>query len=197
MRKAGAIILIVLGVVLIVWLKLPQHTPSDQSLREARDLLQRMVEDNRPKPLQQALTQPLIKKTEIAEAKANLEYVRRHDATNEREATELLAGINNAEAAGKKVAQAAIDKAIADDAEGRKLYAKEYEKKALLAGYSVTVSTSGPKATTFNLKYAGLTKASVYQTLNNADLQAGLRQQGFRRLNVSDGYEWSGHVDLK
>jgi tetratricopeptide (TPR) repeat protein len=169
------------------------HLPPDKIIEQARSLERRMAESNKPKPITQIV---LVEKKEVEQTTIALESIDRA-APQYTEAQMLLQTLKQRGAEGKQAMQAAVAKAIADDVDGRKAYAKLYEHNALMAGYSVTVSTSGPKATTLNLSYALLTKASIYQLINDEAFREMLRQKGFAKLHITDGYNWSGNVDLK
>ena len=123
-----------------------------QIIRQARDLDKRMAEANRPKPIAQALKDPLITKAEVEETRAALRRISAH-APEFAEALQLLATLDRREEEGKQAMAAAIAKTRADDVQGRQAYAKQLERNYLEAGFDLTVSISGPKATTLSLRY--------------------------------------------
>lgn len=175
----------------------PDLAQQAERLVKARTLLARMIESNRPKSIQEWSKQPLVTKDEYYDAITDLELVANGgDPKNAADATKLLAALLKAETDGAKAAQAAVNKELAENVEGRKQYALDYEQNALSNGLSVTVTTSGPKATIFNLRYPALSKALIFQLTNNADFQQNLRRHGFTKATVSNGYQWIYTVDL-
>jgi hypothetical protein len=116
----------------------------------------RMAESNRPKPVKESLKQPLITKDEVQYARVALSLIVHTDTKYAAQAQKLLDLIWNDEEEGERAMEAAAAKAVADDADGRKTYAKELERNFLSGGFDVTVSTSGPKATILTLRFCCL-----------------------------------------
>ena len=100
---------------------------SIQIIEKATAFEKRMADSNRPKPLKEVLKHPLITKEEVRQTYNALGYVARTDPKYEPQATKLIDRLLHDEAEGEKAQKAAIAKAIEDDVDGRKDYAKALE----------------------------------------------------------------------
>ncbi len=164
---------------------------ASEVLTRGRALEKRLAESNKPKAIKDNV---LITKKDVEDTKAALTGIDKN-SPEYTEAQSILAAIDQREEEGIQAEKAAIAKAIADDAEGRRSYAKQYEQSALMAGYSMTATATGSKNTTFNLSYPLFSKALVYQVINDVTFQKQLGERGFKKLFVK-GSQWHGSVDL-
>jgi hypothetical protein len=142
--------------------------PPAQIIGQGRALDKRMAESNRPKPTAESLKTPLITKAEVEQNREALRSIEK-TASEYAEAQKLLGSLDRREEEGKRAMEAAIAKAAADDAQGRKEHAKLAERLFLNAGYDITVSTSGPKATTITLKYILLNRPVAHVLLTDGN----------------------------
>ncbi len=172
-------------------------------LADARALLRRMVEDNRPKIVGQALKEGLIAKDEIAATKENLVRLALVPS-GAAEAKKLLAQIEKAEVAGKAAMKTAEAKWVVDDVSGRKDYAKRLEGNFLNGGFDVTVTAVGVKATTLKLSFVLFSRPFVYKLTNDGtdhetELVTTWRSLGFKKAVFADGYgtTWTLKLDAR
>jgi hypothetical protein len=154
----------------------------------------RMAESNRPKAVKESLKQPLITKQEVQQAQAALSLVVHTDAKYAPQAQKLLDLIWNDEEEGRRATQAAAAKAVADDVDGRKAYAKELERNFLSGGFDVTVNASGPKANILTLRFVLFSRPTIYNLVTDAngketDFPDKCRKMGFAKIVFTDGYD--------
>jgi hypothetical protein len=73
----------------------------------------------------------------------------------------------------------------------RKDYAKKLEETYLDKGMDVTVTTKGKNATTLRLEWILVSRVVAHQ-FAKSDIWSTLREAGFKRLEITDGYdeEW-------
>jgi hypothetical protein len=167
---------------------------TEEILERARSLEKRMADGNRGnRPIKDIV---LVTKAEFAQTRAALTSIKQNDALYE-EAARLLKQIYARSAEGEKATAAAVAKAIATDVSGRKRFAKDFERNALSKGLSVTVLTGGAQSEILTLEYPALSKAGVYQVMNDPSFQTSLKARGFKKLIVKDGYKWTGNVALQ
>ena len=79
--------------------------------------------------------------------------------------------------------------ALATALRGREQYAIEYEKRLLDQGMNVTVSTRGRDATTLRLRWILVSKVLAHKMSQDPDFFARLRELGFKRFEITDGYD--------
>lgn len=74
----------------------------------------------------------------------------------------------------------------------RREFAKQYESRLLDQGIDATVTTPGREATTLRLRWILVSRVLAHQMGKDPELFASLRRLGFKRLEISDGYdeEW-------
>lgn len=80
--------------------------------------------------------------------------------------------------------------------ERRRAFAEVTENAYLASGKDVHISVAGKDATTIIMKYVLIDRPSVYQFNNNAELIGNLKDLGFRKAILTDGYDHSWTVDL-
>ena len=113
----------------------------------------------------------------------------------------LLADPNTPEAAeGKRLlkqvksaegAAAAVTKRVMRDAMVKKL-----ENSMLDEGYSVDVNAIGTDHTVLRIKWILTNKALAHQFAKQGDFFASCRSAGFRRVEITDGYDETWYWDL-
>jgi len=81
-------------------------------------------------------------------------------------------------------------------AENRRRYARELENTYLGQGLDVTVRASAQNATTLRITWILVSRPMAYQFSQSPTLFSGLRSQGFRRLEISDGYSQMWYWNL-
>jgi len=79
----------------------------------------------------------------------------------------------------------------------RRVYARKLEKTYLDQGLDVTVTTQGGQATTLRIKWILVSRVVAHQFSQNSEVFSTLRTLGFKRLEISDGYdeEWYWTID--
>lgn len=83
----------------------------------------------------------------------------------------------------------------AEQVDRRRTYAAELENTYLDKGLNVTVTTKGKGATTLHLKWILVSRVVAHQ-LSKSDLLGQLRDMGFKRFEISDGYDESWYWTL-
>jgi hypothetical protein len=78
---------------------------------------------------------------------------------------------------------------LAGTAAERRMFARNLEYRLLDRGMNVTVTTQGSNATTLRLEYILVSKVLVHQLEKDGSLLEEIRQQGFRRFVLTDGYD--------
>jgi hypothetical protein len=73
----------------------------------------------------------------------------------------------------------------------RKAFAKNFENKCLASGLNVDVRAYGPQYTYLETKYVLASKVLVYQFDNTPGLFDGMKQAGFKKFRLTDGYDSS------
>lgn len=81
-------------------------------------------------------------------------------------------------------------------AESRRQFASALERNYLSQGMDVTVRTSGQNATTLRVTWILVSRPMAYQLSDSPELFSNLRNQGFRRFEISDGYDHSWYWKL-
>ncbi len=104
------------------------------------------------------------------------------------EAKRLLASFDKRSAEGEEITRKAVEKARADNVSGRKSFAAEYEKGLLRKGLSVSVYAEGDRSSSLRLKYALMSKALAFNMKEDNKLMDRLRELGFRKVILTDGY---------
>lgn len=88
----------------------------------------------------------------------------------------------------------AADRDAQHTVEERRAFAATYETKMLEQYQDVHASAVGPYATTFRIEYILMSRPLAYNLLKNAQIIAGLKARGFRRIILTDGddetYSW-------
>lgn len=81
--------------------------------------------------------------------------------------------------------------------QNRRSFAGTLEGNYLREGMDVTVRATGTNATTLRLTWILVSRPMAYQLSENGELFATLRAQGFRRFEISDGYDkmWYWKLD--
>jgi hypothetical protein len=79
----------------------------------------------------------------------------------------------------------------------RQEYARTIETQLLDKGLDVTANTYGPKHTTLRLRYVLAGRVFVHQLGKNEEMFRTLREFGFRKLVVTDGYDFTATWDLQ
>lgn len=102
------------------------------------------------------------------------------------EGQRLLKQIKSAEAAA-----AAVTKRVMRDAMAKKL-----ENRMLDEGYSVDVNAIGTDHTVLRIKWILTNKALAHQFAKQGDFFASCRSAGFRRVEITDGYDETWYWDL-
>ncbi|HUR92533.1 MAG TPA: hypothetical protein VMY38_07655 [Gemmatimonadaceae bacterium] len=82
-------------------------------------------------------------------------------------------------------------------ADNRRQYAQRLESEYLDQGLDITVTTKGAAATTLRLKWILVSRVTAHQLSKSGPLWANLRSMGFKRLEITDGYDdsWSWTID--
>lgn len=78
----------------------------------------------------------------------------------------------------------------------RRAFGKQYEATLLGQGIDARVSVRGAQATTLRLEWILANRPLVYQFGQNGETMEFLRSMGFRRLEITDGYNDSWAFDL-
>ena len=79
----------------------------------------------------------------------------------------------------------------------RQQFAKVYEQQLLDKGMDVYVTTQGKEHNTLKVKWVLVSRPLVHKMINDESVIANLRQLGFTKLVMTDGYNSSWNVDLK
>jgi hypothetical protein len=78
----------------------------------------------------------------------------------------------------------------------REVFAKQLEKTYLDKGLDVYVSLEGSDKTTLKLKFVPFSRPLVHQFSNDTNAIAALRQAGFKKVRLTDGYDQAWTLDL-
>jgi hypothetical protein len=73
----------------------------------------------------------------------------------------------------------------------RKIGAANVERGLLSQGYDATVTVSGPENRTIRITYALMSRPLVYQLTAEGKFLNQLSAQGFRKVILSDGYNYT------
>jgi hypothetical protein len=79
----------------------------------------------------------------------------------------------------------------------RKQFAAKLENDYLDQGLDITVSATGSQSTVLRLKWILVSRVMAHQFSKNAELFANLRDAGFSRLVITDGYDETWYWDIK
>jgi hypothetical protein len=82
-----------------------------------------------------------------------------------------------------------MDKASEKTIKQRADFARDYENERLRDGEDYRVTTSGTCSTTLHITYAGMYRPIVYRMQHNDEFNIKLRELGFRKIYLTDGYE--------
>ena len=115
------------------------------------------------------------------------------DANEYREAMKLWVEIDKREETEKKRAEAEAEKGRA---EVRAKYADEAERLFLDQGLDFHVTVSGRSNTTISFKYVLMSRPIVYKMQNDTNLMQRLREMGFKKLIMTDGFYETWTFDL-
>lgn len=177
---------------------------TDQIFDHIGKFEKRLAESNRPKPVDQALNEPLITNDELSQAYHALAEIvgTESDPKKVARALALNKQLQKDEMEGKAITKAAVAKALNDDVQGRKTYAQELENNFLNAGYDVYVTLSGRKDTTLNLRFVLFSRPLVYKLTRDdlgreSDFVSNCRLRGFEKIVFSDGYATRWTLPLK
>ena len=166
--------------------------PPDKILEQGRALATKWSESNTPGHKSFIV----VTKQEDEQARSALRAIK-PDMPQFAEAQRLLGSLQREEDIGKKAMQAAIAKRLEDDVDGRKAFARRVENEFLKSGMDVTLTTSGPKATTLNFRYVLVSRPFLYKLANESAFLANCKSAGFARVHFTDGYSASANYDLK
>ena len=78
----------------------------------------------------------------------------------------------------------------------RKKFAKDYEYSLLDEGIEATVTVHGSKATTLKVRWILVSKVIVHEYNKNPEFFQSLRDLGFKKFILTDGYDFSWVWDL-
>lgn len=78
----------------------------------------------------------------------------------------------------------------------RKQFAKDYEYSLLEEGINATVTVHGSKATTLKLKWILVSKVVAHEMGKNTEFLQTLRDLGFKKFIITDGYYETWYWDL-
>lgn len=93
----------------------------------------------------------------------------------------------------KETAQAAKKAAIAN----RKLFAKNYEQQLLSKGMDVYATVHGKENTTLKIKWILVSRPLVHKMINEGGTVDNLKNMGFTKLVMTDGYDDTWNIDLR
>ncbi len=161
---------------------------SERVIEMAAAFEKRMLESNRSKPLMAVLKQPLITKDEVWQARAALSLIVHTDAKYATQAQKILDRIWDDEQEGERAMRAAVAKAVANDVEGRKEFAKTLQQNYWDANLDITVTVSGAKGTTLKLSYVLFNNPLVDKILNTNSFSQTCEAAGFTKIVFTDGY---------
>jgi hypothetical protein len=94
------------------------------------------------------------------------------------------------------VQQAAEAANLAATARERRALAATLESRFLDEGMDVTVTTRGKHATTLHMRWILVSRVTAHQFSKNVQMFENLRAKGFKRLEISDGYDESWYWTL-
>jgi hypothetical protein len=81
-------------------------------------------------------------------------------------------------------------------AELRRQFATSYERQLLDGNMDATVTTAGANATTLRVKWILVSRVLAYKMSQQPDFFDSLRKMGFKRFEITDGYDDSWYWDL-
>lgn len=172
---------------------------TDQDIQAALDrgraLDKKLADSNKPRPAGAVGDFVLVSKDEHAAARRGLLAIPDGHATHP-EAQKVLASIDKRTAEGEEIARKAVEKARADNVSGRRSFAGSYEREMLRKGMSVTITTEGEKSSVLKVKFVLMSKALAFNMKENDKFTDQLRELGFRKLIMTDGYNASWSVNL-
>ncbi len=93
--------------------------------------------------------------------------------------------------------QAALRATEATIIQNRREFAKRAESLFLDQGMDVEVTVLGRAATTLHMKYVLAGRVTAHQMSQNTDFFGTLRTMGFRRFELTDGYDFNWYWDLR
>lgn len=79
----------------------------------------------------------------------------------------------------------------------RKRFADEYERNLLDEGMDVHVATLGKTHTTLQIKWILVNRPIIYKMINDETAMGNLRNLGFKKLVMTDGYDSTWNIDVK
>ncbi len=85
---------------------------------------------------------------------------------------------------------------IENQIQARKTFAKSYENNLLNQGIDAHVTTHGKDHTVLKVRFIGVSRPLAYKISNNADLLDQFRKIGFKKLNLTNGYDENWTIDL-
>jgi hypothetical protein len=124
------------------------------------------------------------------EAAEGAKFKREYDIAKRRQA-EVVAKVQAA-AARKRAADAAVVNRILRD-----VMAKTIENKMLDQGYNVDVKAIGDDHTTLHIEWILVSKVLAHQMSKQGDFFEEARKAGFKKVEISDGYDESWYWNLK
>jgi len=78
----------------------------------------------------------------------------------------------------------------------RQNFADAYERQLLDQGMDVYVSALGKTKQTLKVKWVLVSRPLVYKMINNPEFISKLREMGFKKLVMTDGYNDTWNIDL-
>ena len=115
------------------------------------------------------------------------------DGKEYKEAREFYADFKANQAKREKQAEAAR---VASLMPKRIQFAKQYEQLMLEKGLDVYASAVGNNNTTFKIKFILTSRPLVYKLINDASFTGQLKDLGFKKFIMTDGYNDTWNTDL-
>lgn len=134
----------------------------------------------------------------IAEAKTRL---KEEDITSAYQACDSALSFNPESSAAKKlrkeIEKAEARKRAEELLAARIQFAKDYEYSLLDEGIDATVTLHGTNSTTLKLKWIFISKVAAHELGKNTELFQNLRELGFKKFIITDGYyeTWYWNLD--
>lgn len=115
------------------------------------------------------------------------------DSQEYKEAREFYADLKANQTKREKQAEAAR---VASLMPKRIQFAKQYEQLMLEKGLDVYASAIGNNKTTFRIKFILTSRPLVYKLINDASFTGQLKDLGFKKFVMTDGYNDTWNTDL-